>query len=174
MSYVVKSLTECGFTKSSLRKLSFDCGNADDEQDLAIYIKRYALTNDLLGVAKTFVAIADDLQVLGYCTLSASLIDFPESFLNQDKLPSYPIPVVLIGKLAVDKSCHGQGIGQALMRDAFLRILEIAKSIGIYAIRIDPSNQIKQGYYIQKFGFIPFDEKLSVFLPIATIREALR
>jgi predicted N-acetyltransferase YhbS len=82
--------------------------------------------------------------------------------------------VVLIGKLAVDKSCQGQGIGQALMRDAFLRVFEIAKNIGIYAIRIDPSNQTKQGYYIQKFGFIPFDETLSVFLPITTIREALR
>ena len=72
------------------------------------------------------LAIADDLKVLGYYTLSASLIDFPELFPNKDKLPSYPIPVALIGKLA------------------------------IYAIRIDPSNQIKQGYYIQKFGFIPF------------------
>ncbi len=69
-----------------------------------------------------------------------------------------------------NKSCQGMGIGQVLMRDAFLRILDIA----IYAIRIDPSNQIKQGYYIQKFGFIPFDETLSVFLPIETVREALR
>jgi|JFJP01.1.fsa_nt_gi hypothetical protein len=42
------------------------------------------------------LAIADDLQVLGYYTLSASLIDFPESFPNKDKLPSYPITVVLI------------------------------------------------------------------------------
>ena len=102
------------------------------------------------------LAIADDLQVFGYHTLSASLIDFPESFLNKDKLPSYPIPVALIGKLAVNKSCQGMGIGQVLMRDAFLRILDIAQNIAIYAIRIDPSNQIKQGYYIQKFGFIPF------------------
>ena len=174
MSYVIKSLADCGFTKSSLRKLAFDCGNADDELELSRYIKQYALKNDLLGVAKTFVAIADDLQVLGYYTLSASLIDFPESFSNKDKLPSYPIPVALIGKLAVNKSCQGLGIGQALMRDAFSRILDIAQNMAIYAIRIDPSNQIKQGYYIQKFGFIPFDETLSVFLPIETVREALR
>jgi len=44
MSYVIKSLTESGFTKSDLRKLSFDCGNADDEQELAIYI---AIRNEL-------------------------------------------------------------------------------------------------------------------------------
>jgi hypothetical protein len=174
MSYVIKSLADCGFTKSSLRKLAFDCGDADDELELSRYIKQYALKNDLLGVAKTFVAIADDLQVFGYYTLSASLIDFPESFPNKDKLPSYPIPVALIGKLAVNKSCQGMGIGQALMRDAFSRILDIAQNIAIYAIRIDPSNQIKQGYYIQKFGFIPFDETLSVFLPIETVRDALR
>ena len=120
------------------------------------------------------LAISDDLQVFGYYTLSESLIDFPESFRKQAKLPDYLSPVVLIGKLAVYKSCYGKGIGQALMRDAFLRIFEIAKNIGVCAIRIEPSTQIKQGYYIQKFGFILFDETLSVFLPIETVREALR
>jgi GNAT superfamily N-acetyltransferase len=65
------------------------------------------------------LAIADDLQVFGYYTLSASLIDFPESFPNKDKLQSCLIPVALIGKLAVNKSCQGMGIGQALMRDAY-------------------------------------------------------
>jgi hypothetical protein len=58
------------------------------------------------------LAIADDLQVFGYYTLSVILIDFPESFPNKDKLPSYPIPVALIGTLAVNKSCQGMGIGQ--------------------------------------------------------------
>ena len=84
------------------------------------------------------------------------------------------MPVALIDMLAVNKSCQGIGIGQALMRDAFLRIFDIAQNMAIYAIRIDPSNEIKQGYYIQKFDFIPFDETLSVFLPIKTVREALR
>ena len=62
---------------------------------------------------------------------SQCLIDFPESFLNKDKLPSYPIPVALIGKLAVNKSCQGMAIGQVLMRDAFLRILDIAQNMAI-------------------------------------------
>lgn len=174
MNFVIKSLAECDFTKSSLRKLAFDCGDADDEQELSRYIKQYALKNDQLGVAKMFVAIADDLQVLGYYTLSASLIDFPESFPNKDKLPSYPIPVVLIGKLAVDKNCQGMGMGQALMIDAFLRILNISQNIGVYAIRVDPSNAIKQSYYIRKFQFVPFNETLSVCLPIEAIREVFR
>ena len=78
MNFVIKSLAECGFTKSGLRKLAFDCGDADDEQELSRYIKQYALKNDQLGIAKIFVAIADDLKVFGYYTLSASLIDFPE------------------------------------------------------------------------------------------------
>ncbi len=174
MNFVIKSLAECGFSKSGLRKLAFDCGDEHDEQELSIYIKQYALKNDQLGVAKIFVAIADDLKVLGYYTLSASLIDFPESFPNKDKLPSYPIPVVLIGKLAVDKSCQGMGIGQALMIDAFLRILDGSQNVGVYAIRVDPSNEIKQSYYIQKFQFVPFNETLSVCLPIEAIREVFR
>ena len=120
------------------------------------------------------LAIADDLKVLGYYTLSASLIDFPELFLNKDKLPSYPIPVALIGKLAVNKSCQGMGMGQALMIDAFLRILDISQNVGVYAIRVDPSNEIKQSYYIQKFQFVPFNETLSVCLPIEAIREVFR
>ena len=174
MNFVIKSLAECDFTKSGLRKLAFDCGDAHDEQELSRYIKQYALKNDQLGVAKIFVAIADDLKVLGYYTLSASLIDFPESFPNKDKLPSYPIPVVLIGKLAVDKSCQGMGIGQALMIDAFLRILDISQNVGVYAIRVDPSNEVKQSYYIRKFQFVPFNETLSVCLPIEAIREVFR
>jgi hypothetical protein len=63
MNFVIKSLAECDFTKSSLRKLAFDCGDAHDEQELSRYIKQYALKNDQLGVAKIFVAIADDLKV---------------------------------------------------------------------------------------------------------------
>ena len=66
------------------------------------------------------------------------------------------------------------GIGQVLMRDAFLRILDIAQNMAIYAIRIDPSNEIKQSYYIQKFQFVPFNETLSVCLPIEAIREVFR
>jgi len=173
MNHVIKSLIDCDLTNSSLRKLVFNCGDEQDEQELSRYLKQYALKNDLLGVAKTFVAITDDKQVLGYYTLSASLINFSESFIKENKLPSYPIPVVLIGKLAVQQDCQGTGLGKSLMRDAFLRTVELSKNIGVYAIRVDPSNESKQSYYVQKLGFITLNENLSVFLPLETIRKAI-
>ena len=88
----------------------FDCGNAE----LNNYLKRYARQNDKLGINKTFVAINPDTPVVvdGYYTISSSAIDFqslPEE--NKKKLPAYPVPSALIGKLAVDIPCQGEGLG---------------------------------------------------------------
>lgn len=146
----------------------FDCGYPV----LNNYLKKYARQNHEKGIAKTFVAISpsNSLRIEGYYTVSASVIEFasrPESY--QKGMPTYPIPVILIGKLAVDNSVQGQGLGGELLVDAILRAVKASQEIGIFGVRVDAIDLKAKAFYL-KYEFIPFQEQpLSLFLPIKTI-----
>ncbi|HEY9701561.1 MAG TPA: GNAT family N-acetyltransferase, partial [Allocoleopsis sp.] len=91
----------------------------------------------------------------------------PQSY--QKGIPTYPIPALLIGKLAVDKSAKGQGLGGELLVDALLRTVKISQEIGIFAVRVDAIDLKAKEFYL-KYEFISFqDNPLSLFLPITTI-----
>lgn len=147
---------------------NFNCGNVI----LNDYLKKYARQNHNKGIAKTFVAIpsSGNLKIHGYYTVSASVIEYeslPESY--QRGVPAYPIPAMLIGKLAVDNSVKGQGLGSELLVDALYRAVRASQEIGIFAVRVDAIDLQAKNFYL-KYEFIPFqDSELSLFLPIATI-----
>jgi GNAT superfamily N-acetyltransferase len=147
---------------------AFDCGYAI----LNDYLKKYARQNHNKGIAKTFVAIpaSGSLKIHGYYTVSASVIEYeslPESY--QRGMPAYPIPAMLIGRLAVDNSIKGQGLGSELLADALYRAVRAAQEIGIFAVRVDAIDFQAKDFYL-KYEFIPFqDNELSLFLPMATI-----
>lgn len=146
----------------------FDCGYPV----LNDYLKRYAKQNHQKGIAKTFVAISQSqsLQIEGFYTVSASSVEFeslPES--ARKGIPNYPIPAILIGKLAVDNSAKGQGLGGELLVDALLRSVKVAQEIGIFVVRVDAIDLQAKEFYL-KYEFIPFQNRpLSLFLPIKTI-----
>jgi GNAT superfamily N-acetyltransferase len=150
------------------QKDSFDCGYTI----LNDYLKKYARQNNNKGIAKTFVAIpaSGSLKIDGYYTVSASVIKYeslPESY-NRG-MPAYPISAMLIGRLAVDNSIKGQGLGGELLADAFYRAVRASQEIGMYAVRVDAIDLQAKEFYL-KYEFIPFqDNELSLFLPIATI-----
>ena len=148
----------------------FDCGN----RELNEYLKRYARQNDKSGINKTFIAVKSDTSVIidGYYTISSSTIDFQSlPFEKRRKLPAYPIPAALIGRLAVDISCQGEGLGTELLVDALSRIVRASSEIGIYAVRVDAIDDSAKQFYL-KHEFIPFeDSSLSLFLPIKTIKQ---
>ncbi|MBD2167151.1 GNAT family N-acetyltransferase [Calothrix membranacea FACHB-236] len=147
---------------------NFDCGYPV----LNDYLKKYARQNHEKGIAKTFVAISQSqsLKIEGFYTVSASVIEFaslPES--EQKGMPTYPIPAILIGKLAVDNSVKGQGLGGELLVDALLRAVKASQEIGIFAVRVDAIDMKAKEFYL-KYEFIPFQDKpLSLFLPMKTI-----
>ena len=157
--------------KKHQRKL-FDCGYPELNQ----YLSRYARQNHLKGVNKAFVATktATPLKIDGYYTISSSTIafaSFPKSY--QQGIPNYPIPAALIGRLAVDVSCQGQGLGSELLVDALTRIVKVSQEIGVYAVRVDAIDEKAQQFYL-KYEFIPFtDSPLSLFLPLKTIEKEL-
>ena len=147
---------------------SFDCGYAI----LNDYLKKYARQNHNRGIAKTFVAIpaSGSLKIDGYYTVSASVIEYeslPEYY--QSRMPAYPIPAMLIGRLAVDNLVKGQGLGGELLVNALYRAVRASQEIGIYAVRVDTIDLQAKEFYL-KYEFIPFQyNKLSLFLPMATI-----
>jgi predicted GNAT family N-acyltransferase len=75
----------------------------------------------------------------------------------------------LIGKLAVDNSVKGKGLGGELLADALYRIVRTSQEIGIFAVRVDAIDLQAKEFYL-KHEFIPFqDSQLSLFLPLETI-----
>ncbi len=146
----------------------FDCGYPT----LNDYIKKYAKQNHEKGIAKTFVALEESasLQVDGFYTLSASTIEFDSlPDFSQKCLPAYPIPAILVGKLAIDNNAKGQGLGTELLIDALLRSAKAAQDVAAFAVKVDAIDSTVRDFYL-KYEFIPFqDQPLSLFLPIKTI-----
>jgi hypothetical protein len=155
----------------------FRCGN----HALDDYLARHALANEQIGIGRTFVlrrleSDPPDLPaVLGYYTLSMSLLS---STLVQmvigNKLPKYPMPVGLIGKLASDERTRGRGlrVGETLLMDAFSRILQLSPSIGCVGVVVDAVDAGAQDFYL-KYGFVVVEPDAAwprkMFVPLDTI-----
>lgn len=123
-------------------------------------------------VATCYVAVAPGGAIAGFYTLAASsivLADLPEQ--QKKKLPRYPsVPVVLMGRLAVDSHFAGTGLGGALLMDALMRCADA--EVGAYAMLVNAKDESAAKFY-RHHGFIPFEhEPLRLFLPIATALQA--
>ena len=111
--------------------------------------------------------------VLGYYTLSALSIDvgaWPEDVAR--KLPHYPVvPATLLGRLAVDTSLRGKGMGEYLLMDALRRALVASRQVAAVAVIVDAKDDNVVAFY-RRYGFIPFaDQANRLFLPMGTIEQ---
>lgn len=147
------------------RRKTFDCGEAS----LNTYLQRYARQNIKNRINRVFIAspIDADKTIVGYYTLSAGSIRADDLPLAQkQRLPNYPIPVALLGRLAVDKQYQGQRLGSILLADAVQRVEQASEVLAVYAIVVDALNASVAEFY-QAFGFIAFAEQpLKLFLPL--------
>ncbi|MCH7525641.1 MAG: GNAT family N-acetyltransferase, partial [Bacteroidetes bacterium] len=115
---------------------------------------------------------SDTNLIKGYYTLANNSISqelIPNKF--QKKLPkSYTsIPTTLLGRLAVDNRFQGKGVGKILLIDALKRSYEISKSIGSFAVIVDPLDKDAENFY-NKYGFIVLPDSGKMFLPMNTIK----
>lgn len=147
----------------------FSCGKIELDE----YLRRYAKGNHKKGISKTFV-LKDSKVILGFYTISMSSIEFSSfSESKQKGLPKYPIPVAKIGRLAVDSTAKGKGIGKFLLVDALHRIYEASKIVAAFAVIVDAKDSESKKFY-QHFGFIECKEnELTLFLPLETIQTLL-
>lgn len=176
--FEIHLIKDTGHTRSSIKKLNFNCGDKEHHRQLDIYLKQFALVNDETGVARTFVACSenDKKQILGYYSCSMSLVDFkdiPEN--HETKLPGYPIPALLLGKLAVDKSLHRRDIGKKLLEHLYRNTVDVSKKVGVHLLRVDAKDEEAKTYYVNKRGFMPLkDNSLGLFIPLSTLSEAIQ
>jgi len=140
------------------------------------FIVRLVSQYEKRNLGRTYVACRPgERQVIGYYTLASGAIAFqnlPEA--SARKLPKHPVPVVLLARLAVDRSAQGQGLGEGLLLDALGRCLGLADKIGIHAVEVDAIDQPAQAFY-EKYGFTALpDSLLRLDLPLSTVRDALK
>jgi GNAT superfamily N-acetyltransferase len=161
----------------SIRKLergdpvaAFDCG----QPDLNRYLQRYAWNNHRANSAQIYVACAGP-AIAGYYSLSVAGVDYADSPARITKgLARHPVPVMLLARLAVDRTFQGQGLGAALLKDALLRTLQAADIAGIRAVIVQAKNEEARQWYL-RFGFEPGPiTPLHLFLLLKDIRHAAR
>ena len=116
--------------------------------------------------------MAGSNKIKGYYAISSASVDFKNWPVGL-RLPRYPVPVVLLGRLAVDGRSHGQGVGQALLQHAMQLALITAEKIGVNAIVVDAKDEAAVAFY-GRYGFQRFpDQALRLFLTTEIIRRAV-
>lgn len=126
----------------------FDCG----EPLLNEWLKRRAFANQVSGASRTFVVSGERNQALAYYSLAAGAIALGEAIGSVRRNMPDPIPVMVLGRLAVDRTCQGQQLGSALLKDALLRTVSVAQNVGIRALLVHAINDKAKQFYAQR-GF---------------------
>lgn len=164
----MEQLTE--ILNSKHRKKEFFCG----KNILDKYLHQQANQDIKRKLSVCFVLIDSETEnIKGYYTLSNNSIsqDIIPSKLR-GKLPkSYSlIPVTLLGRLAIDEKFQGKGIGRILLIDALKRCYQISKSIGSFAVIVDPLDNDAESFY-EKYGFVKLPDSGKMFLTMSTIKN---
>ena len=128
----------------------FDCG----KPALNDWLMRHARQAQGSGSAKTFVVAENDGRMVGYFSLTVGQVDTLEAPERIRKgMGQYPVPVVILARLAVSLQDHGRGIGFGLLQDAIRRTMLIAERAGIRAMLTHPIDEDATKFY-SRFGFI--------------------
>ena len=136
------------------------------------WLRRRARPNQVSGASRSFV-VADNNKVIGYYALASGAIATAGSIGRLRRNMPDPIPVAVLGRLAVDRSQQGKGLGRALFRDCALRVVHAADTIGIRGIVVHAiSEQAKAFYQALGFGPSPADP-MTLMITLQDIRDLL-
>ena len=147
----------------------FDSG----EPSLDDWLKRRALKNQVNGSSRTYV-VCEGNAVIGYYCLAAGAIDHAEAPSAMKRNRPDPVPVLVLGRLAIHKDHHQKGIGTALLNDAIRRALRASKIAGVTAILVHALSEQARRFYLSR-GFIESPvQTMTLCLMLATVEQALR
>ena len=143
--------------------LEFDCG----EDSLNVWLVNHARQADSSGSARTFVVLDSDTNsVAGYFSLTVGQIDVVDAPERVSRgMGRFPIPVVLLARLAVNTKWQSKGLGSAMLREAVLKTLALSENVGVRAMLVHPLDEKAEAFYM-KYGFIksPVREKQLLLL----------
>lgn len=155
---------------------SFDLSSFDSGKEaLDTWLRKYALVNQKSDSAKTYV-VHRAKRVVGYYCLAANCISTTDA--SKRAAAGQPqkgaVPVIILGRLAVDKSEQGKGLGEALLKDALLRCEQAADTIGVRAVLVHALDKEARCFY-EKYNFEPSPaDDMTLMLLMKDIRGNIR
>ncbi len=146
----------------------FNCG----EPSLDDWLRRRALQNEESGASRTYVVCAGE-HVAGYYALAVgAVVAHAEAPGRIRRNMPDPVPVMIIGRLAVHKDYQGRQIGPGLLRDAVLRTLQAAEIAGVRAILVHAISERARKFY-EGCGFIPSPmDPMTLMITVVEARKA--
>lgn len=149
----------------------FDCGT---HESLNLWLKKHALQNQANDSARTYVVHRANI-VVGYYSIAAGSIARESASLRSARgLARHPVPIALLGRLAVHREEQGLGLGRALLKDALFRIERAADILGIRAVLVHAIDREARAFY-ERFDFEPCpDDELHLMLLMKDLRLGLR
>jgi len=146
----------------------FDSG----ELSLDEWLKRRARANQASGASRTFVA-CEERRVIAYYALASGSVALESATGRFRRNMPDPAPVAVLGRLAVDRTWQGKGLGRALFRDAAARISQAADRIGIRGIVVHAISQSAKDFYLAiGFSESPLDP-MTLMVTLSDVRAAL-
>ncbi len=150
-------------------------GFKSGRDELDVWLKSRALDSEGT-TARTYVVCENESSVVGYYCLSTGSVEraaLPSAMKRRQGLPNQ-IPVLILGRLAVDLTCKGRGLGADLLQDAFQRILAASQIVGIRAVLVHAIDDEAASFW-RHYEFIecPVGSR-TFFMPVETIADALR
>ena len=143
----------------------FDCG----EPVLNDWLKKRALKNENSGTSRTFV-VCQDNNVVGYYVLTTGSVMHQHAPSKVRRNMPEPIPVMILGRLAVSKHMLSAGLGRGLLKDAILRTLGISKQAGIRVLLVHALSDAAHKFYHQ-CGFV--ESPIDTMILMITIKDAV-
>lgn len=150
----------------------FDCGSDAQTQ----WLRRYALQAHRMDTSRVQVVTRiNDPRVVGYYALAAgsvAVVDAPTRVARG--MPRYPVPVILLTRLGVDRQAQGSGLGAALLKDALMRVASAADEIAARALLIHCETDEARSFYEHLIGVEPSPtDSLHLFLLLSDLRRAI-
>jgi GNAT superfamily N-acetyltransferase len=128
----------------------FDCG----EVELDDWLRRRALANQASGASRTFVVADQDGVVIGYYALAAGAVSHQLATSGVRRNMPDPVPVLVLGRLAVDRRAQGQHLGASLLQDAVHRAVAVSRDAGVRALLVHALHEKARQFY-EHYGFQP-------------------
>lgn len=115
------------------------------------WLKKRALANEEKGASRTYVVTSGE-RVVGYYAVATGSVSAQQATGRIRRSMPDPIPVMVLGRLAVEKTCQGRGLGAALLRDSVLRTRQAADIVGVRAMLVHAISEEAKRFYA-RYGF---------------------